>query len=356
MKATQPYTHIWVLFTYLLLFPYSYSQENQNTVDVSKISKLFSGSSPISVRLEYSSKDIKQKTKDSKYAETTIHYKTIDSIWFTIPAKIRARGNFRRERCGVLPIKVKIQTFNQDVIDSLGSKKLKLVQPCFLNKKSNDNLLKEYIAYKLYEIITPYHFKTRLLQIDFSETKKPKKLKRNRFPGFLIEPIEDVAKRLDGKVVSAKLSYSILDDKASVRLALFQFLIGNTDFSTIYQHNCKLLYHNKKYIPIPYDFDLSGLVNPDYAVVSNIAGESLEINRVTQRLYRGIKTDEKTVQSVRKEFLGKKKQILEAIMASEEDFDNPREYKRVVKFINDFFKIIGNHKKFQDQIIGKARS
>lgn len=352
--SLRPIIYFFVLS--IPLFHSASSQESRNAIDVSKMENLFLDSDPLSVRLEFSSKNIKQKTNDGQYAETIIQFKSIDSIWITVPAKIKGRGNFRLEKCNLVPIKVKIQTFNSSANRYKGVKTLKLVQPCFLNKQGNDNLLKEYIAYKLYEIISPYHFKTRLLKIDFSETKKTRKTKRFKFPGFLIEPIGDVAKRLHGTVVDAKLSSDVLDDRASIRFALFQFLIGNTDFSTVYHHNCKLIYADNKYIPIPYDFDLSGLVNPTYAVVSNIENQTLELEKVTQRLYRGMKRDEKIVQEVRKEFLLKKEKILKTIMTFENDFDNSREYRRVVEFVNLFFEIIKNNRMFQKRILEKARA
>ena len=84
----------------------------------------------------------------------------------------------------------------------------------------------------------------------------------------------------------------------SIQNALFQFLLGNTDFSTAYQHNGKLLYVNKEIIPLPYDFDMTGWVNPSYATVNTTLG----ISSVQDRIYRGFKRDQKYFDEVRNSF------------------------------------------------------
>ena len=68
---------------------------------------------------------------------------------------------------------------------------------------------------------------------------------------------------------------------------MFQYMIGNTDFSTAYQQTNKL-YIDKLIISLPYDFDMSGFINPSYAVVN----ETLNIANIQQRKYRGFKRDE----------------------------------------------------------------
>ena len=126
-----------------------------------------------------------------------------------------------------------------------GNKKLKLVLPCKNEKDLNDNIIKEYLAYKLYEIISPYHFQTRLVDIQFREVKG-KKAKDFELKGFLIEDDKKVAKFHDGKVFERFIHPLAMDADTSVQNALFKFMIGNTDFSVAYQHNGKLLYIDKK--------------------------------------------------------------------------------------------------------------
>jgi hypothetical protein len=137
----------------------------------------------------------------------------------------------------------------------------------------------------------------------------------------------------------------------------FQYLIGNTDYSIAYQHNEKLIFvPNKKAMPVPYDFDMSGLVNASYAVVSVVQNQQLDITKVTQRMYRGFKRDEKIYQQVRKEFLDNKIKMVEIVDSFESSFDNPKEFAKTKKFVLDFFTVLVNDSKFNKEILAMART
>ena len=106
------------------------------------------------------------------------------------------------------------------------------------------------------------------------------------------------------------------DAFAAIQNDFFQFLIGNTDFSSTNQHNEKLIYlkGNDAIIPIPYNFDMSGLVDASYAVVSQVQGEVLDITSVRQRLYRGVMRDPNIYEEVRQHYLSKRKTALRLLM------------------------------------------
>ena len=110
---------------------------------------------------------MKKKTTDSTYIETDLNFFQEDK-WNTIHVSLRARGNFRRAKCYFPPIKMKIKKSQTKNTVFNGNKSLKLVLPCKIENENNDNILQEYIAYKIYEIISPYHFKTRRVDVDFT--------------------------------------------------------------------------------------------------------------------------------------------------------------------------------------------
>jgi hypothetical protein len=67
-------------------------------------------------------------------------------------------------------------------------------------------------------------------------------------------------------------------------MMLFEYMIGNTDFSLWALHNVRLVQDpNRTLFPVPYDFDLSGMVNAPYAIPDRRFG----IKSVVDRLYRG---------------------------------------------------------------------
>jgi hypothetical protein len=116
------------------------------------------------------------------------------------------------------------------------------------------------MIYKMYEVISPYYFNTRLVAIEY-EDLKTRKSQLHQLKGVLIEDDETVAKGIEGKVSKRKFSPKGYDYLAVVRNAMFQFMVGNTGYSITNQHNTKAIFVDKKFIFVAYDFDIAGLVN-----------------------------------------------------------------------------------------------
>lgn len=110
---------------------------------------LYADQTPMKIKLNYSNKNMKKKTTDSTYIETDLNFFQEDK-WNTIPVSLRARGNFRRAKCYFPPIKMKIKKSQTKNTVFNGNKSLKLVLPCKIENENNDNILQEYIAYKIY--------------------------------------------------------------------------------------------------------------------------------------------------------------------------------------------------------------
>jgi hypothetical protein len=236
---------------------------------------------------------------------SVLYYKNESIVWDSLKIDIRARGNNRRDNCYYVPLRLKLSKSVAKGTPFEDNKKLKLVLPCLIEVNNDDYVIKEYMAYKLYGIVAPVYFKTRLVNIEFIE-EKGKRTKSNDLKGILIEDIDNVAKRLNGNEIKRRIMPLEQDDLASIRNSFFQYMIGNTDYSTTYNHNGKLLFVDKKIVPVPYDFDMSGLVDASYAVVSNVQNITLNIESVTERVYKGYKRDPLLFQQVRLEFINNK--------------------------------------------------
>ena len=313
--------------------------------------KFFSTNETLEAKISFTPKTLKKSTVDTIYFDTNFAYKIGDTFQ-EMEIGIRARGNFRRSTCYYPPIKVDFKKKQTKGTVFEGHKKMKLVLPCLKQKDKNDNILKEFIVYKLFEMVYPYHFKTRRLSLEFTDLTKKKKPVVENLNAFLIEDDKKVAQFHNGKVFERFIPPLAMDADASVRNAMFQYMIGNTDFSTAYQHNNKLLYIDKLIIPLPYDFDMSGFINPSYAVVN----ETLNIANIQQRKYRGFKRDEAIFYSVRDIFIEKKSDMLALIKSFESDFDNASEYEDAYSYIESFFDIIEDDKKFKDNVVLAART
>ena len=311
---------------------------------------LYVDQTPLEIQLKYSNKNVKKNTTDSTFIETDLNF-LIENKWNTIPVSLRARGNFRRAKCYFPPIKMKIKKSLSKNTVFKGNKSLKLVLPCRTEDEKNDNILQEFIAYKIYEVISPYHFKTRRVNIDFTEPKG-RKNKTFALKGFLIEDDSRLAKRFDGRVVEQFIHPMAMQGLTSVQHAFFQFLIGNTDFSVSYQHNGKLLYTSKEFLPLPYDFDMTGWVDPSYGFGNPV----LQLSALTERRYRGFKRDDQVMNTVRKQYIDSKDEIISIVDSFKSEFDSTYEFDKMYKFMTDFFEIIENDKKFNKSILSQART
>lgn len=346
-----------ILYTFLLFCfissGYIFSQNIDETDKFKGVPKLFKSQELLQIKMTYTNKDIKLNTNDSTYIKTVLVYNNND-IWDSLDIEIRSRGNYRFENCNYTPIKLKIKKSEAKGTLFKGNKKLKMVLPCLKYKSKNDKVMNEFMAYKLYELVSPYHFNTRLVSFQFTDDRGEKK-KIHELMAFLIEDDKTVAKRHNGKVLEQNIHPLNHEDLSSTRNAIFQFMIANTDYSTMYQHNEKLLFINNKIIPVPYDFDMSGLVNASYSVVSNINGEDIGISKVTQRLFRGFKRDSEIFQKVRAEFLENKSKMLAVVKGLAPYYDEEKEHQKSLEFMEEFYEIISDDKKFNRMILDKAR-
>ena len=346
---------IWFLLIFLISLPTPFNAQNSAESETEKSDTgLFDQQNLLSLKFKYSNKELKKETNDSTYIASELSYQNDDGSWTPLKIDLRARGNFRRNNCYFVPIKISIK--KKDYKNTLfdGHKKLKMVVPCLLQKDGNDNVLKEYMAYKFYEIISPYHFNTRLVNLELTEPRG-RNDKTHNVKAFLVEDDKKIAKQFDGKVVERSIHPLAQEQLNSIRCEFFQFMIGNTDFSNLEQHNATLLYVEKDIFPIPYDFDMSGLVNASYSTVSETLKNQSNINSVTQRMYRGFKRSPELIEQVRQEYIGKRTEMFQIIDDLKPQFDNESEFENAKSFIQDFFNILMNDSEFKSEILDNLR-
>ncbi len=208
-----------------------------------------------------------------------------EQVW---PVKLVPRGKFRRTRCTKMP-PLKIH-FDKDDLRAAGLATFddyKLVNQCIEEKTvAKELLLKEYLAYKLYNNITEESFRVLFLNITYVDSKTGKK---SRQPGFLIEDTAQLRHRIGANKIAQSVGFSArdFDIQKLQTTALFQYWIGNADWSVSLGKNIKVLEKGGHLIAIPYDFDFSGMVNAPYARPNVDYG----LTSLQQRIYLGFATE-----------------------------------------------------------------
>jgi hypothetical protein len=203
-----------------------------------------------------------------------------------IPVKVGSRGHFRlmARNCDFVPIRLDFPRDNETAGTTFeGQTTLKLGTHCRGDRAYDNYTLREYLTYRLFNMVTPLSFRARLARATYVDAKTKKTI-ANRYSIF-IEHESEVARRFGGRVVELpRIVFNDLDAPTLNRMMLFEYMIGNTDFSIWALHNVRIVQdRNRKLFAVPYDFDLSGLVHAPYATPDPRIG----IRSVLDRLYRG---------------------------------------------------------------------
>ena len=249
--------------------------------------------------------------------------------------QIKPRGKSRRQYCSFPPLKI---SFSKEELLNNGLRKkhrsLKLVTHCNDNDSGNQNVLKELLAYKLYNKLTGNSLDVQLLNVTYKDIDSDATIEKY---AILIEDIDELAERMDGKEIEAYgKSLTDFEQENINTFALFQFMIGNVDWKIRVQRNVKFIQSKDSKILklIPYDFDSSGLVNPDYARPFNHLG----LGNMKQRLFMGSFKNKQERKKTIELFKSKKKDIYSLVMNTKR-LDKQSRYE-IKKYLNTFYQII----------------
>jgi hypothetical protein len=313
---------------------------------------LFQTKEPINIRITGTIKSIKKNSNDSTFVTGKFQYEQSPEQWITIPVQARVRGNYRLKNCFFPPLKLKLN--KKDVASTLfeGNKALKLVMPCLTSSDNNSLIRREYLCYQFYQILTPYYFRTRLANLELTEMSR-KNPRKYELLSFFVEDNSMVANRGQGKVIETKgISPAAFDEKQSIRNDFFQYMIGNADWSAVFQHNSNTMFVQGKYVPLSYDFDMSGFVNAGYA---HDNAPTLGTGDPRERVYRGFCKSTAAMEEIRKEFL-EKEAAIHAIIDEHGASFSKHEMKDMHGYLDEFFEILKSDSRFKDLILDMCRT
>ena len=259
------------------LFPLQFSESLSNS------SPLFASDELLTFTISGDTRSLfKDRIGQPKYYPITLSYEDENADNVSIDLKVKTRGNFRRKKgnCVYPPLLLNFSRLKTPKSSLFaGQDKLKLVTPC----QGAKYVVKEYLAYKLYNLITEQSFRARLVKVIFDDSKKGKKT--DPLYGILLEDEDQMAARNKASIFKKnRVRPNKTEPSSFLKMAVFEYMIGNTDWSTQYRHNVKLLNQGSALLAtVPYDFDHAGIVHAPYAKPAPAL--LLESTRV--RRYRG---------------------------------------------------------------------
>ena len=308
--------------------------------------RLFEEEKPIEISLRFDlSTYLRTKPReDYLKANITFHLSKTDSISKDI--KLRTRGIFRNQYCAFSPIELNFKNANFGYTDLNAISKIKLVPECKSGSENEYYVLREYLVYKLFNILTDTSFRVRLLTINYIDTEKKKKPITQY--GFFIEPIEMLTARTNTIQIKARtLTQKSIIPEIMDRVAIFNYMIGNYDWSLPGQHNVKVVKslnidNSPLGIAIPYDFDWTGLVNAAYALpAENIGTES-----VRDRIFLGMCRSKEVFKKELEIFLKQKDAFYRVI--NEFPYLDQREKKDITGYLDGFFNQLTGRRDLAD--------
>jgi hypothetical protein len=216
--------------------------------------------------------------------------------------------------------------------------KLKMVPQCSSGKDKEDYILREYLAYKLFSVLTDTSFRVRLINVNYIDTEKKRKPLKQF--AFFIEPVEMLTARTNCiQIKSTTLNQKSIVPGIMDRLAIFNFMIGNYDWSVPGQHNVQIIksLNIDPYglgIAIPHDFDWTGLVNAAYA----IPAENVGTENVRERLFVGVCRKKEVFERDLDLFLAKKDDFYKVI--NDFPYITQKVKKDLISYLDGFFNQI----------------
>ena len=249
---------------------------------------LFRDESPLTLTLTTNLRDLVRERDSTalRWFGAELSYTDAKGTARRVPVELRARGHFRRQvrNCAFPPLSLRSTRQARDSSILQGNPRLKITTPCRPTTEDyRQYVLLEYLMYRTYAVISPVHHRTRLASITYKDSTD--RVKPITVTAFFLEIEDEVADEAGLKFVEqiGALFVDVVAEELD-HLSLFQFWIGNTDWSLAGLHNISLFRNTAgEYVPVAYDFDWSGAVNARYASPA----PQLGIRTVRERLHRG---------------------------------------------------------------------
>jgi hypothetical protein len=247
--------------------------------------RLFATTEPLNLTLTADFGAVnKQRGNEKHPLPGVLSYVTASGDTVALSVQLRTRGHFRLKLCQYPPLKLTFDRTQTAHTVFAHQNSLKLVVQCRGGRSWANYILEEYLIYRVYNLLTDRSFRVRLAHVTYADAKgKHEPETRN---AFFVEDDDRMARRNNAVVFKAKGARQADLDSAQMSVtAVFQYLIGNTDWAVSALHNIVLIRDSTTVVlyPVPYDFDWSGVIWTPYAYPDDRLG----IRTVRDRMFRG---------------------------------------------------------------------
>jgi len=325
------------------------AQDSANAPKAPKPAKaLFAANTPLSITLTADFKATfknRDTTKSKKeWFPATLSWVATPGDSGTLAVEIATRGHYRLKSgtCSFPGLRVRFPKDKTDNTIWKGQSTIKLGTHCKANPRYLQIPLQEFAVYRIYNVLTDSSFRARLASATYIDTGDANKTAAA--PAFFIEEDDDLARRVGAEgLKQTGAMFTDLDPAIAAMLSLFEYMVGNTDWSLPFLHNIRLFRLGITYVAAPYDFDWSGIVNAPYAFPDYRLGT----RSVTDRLWRGPCVSNETLDQMVTFFNSRKAAIYEA--ASQQGLD-PKLLKDTGQYLDEFFKTLNDAFKIQGEV------
>ena len=301
---------------------------------------------------------LRSRDNDTLYpGKLTLDLKSGGQLSIDVEVSTRAKSRKKRDVCKFPPLKIYFDKKQMAGTTLHGIKSLKLVTHCSRSNRYDSYYVKEFLIYRAYNEITPLSFRVRSLRVTYTDSEGKRDTETDF--AFFIEDVDDLAKRNGFEELETdRIRPSKIDLRTHSLYSMFQYMIGNLDWSSFSApngsdccHNSKLLATGEKeppFYPVAYDFDASGLVNAHYS----LPPEDLKVRRVTDRLYRGFCYHNNFTAETLALFREKKDSIL--ALFKDEGRLKDKAKQKALDYLGKFFELIDDPKKVEREFEHKC--
>jgi len=302
---------------------------------------LFEIEEPLNLTLKFDVKQLVKTKWKEEYLPALMTCHVNENFEVSHEVRLKARGQIRKNVCTKPMFWINIKHSGIAAEDLTDVTKLKMVVRCKASNTYEDYVLREYLTYKIWNLLSPYSFNVRLVKLKIIDTSRNDKESVDW--AFLIEPEEMLAERNNSVPINNdRLSVRTVDREWMDKVAFFSYMVGQSDYSVTGRHNLKILtskdYGATGVIPVPYDFDYCGLVNAEYAVPGT-AQEGIGLSSVRERYFQGACRSEEIYQETVDWLASHRDEIMDLINSFE--YMGERGKKDMIDYLDSYYRESG---------------